>query len=390
MTMPSAVRQANEIRARHCLLMHHSMSRADLARELELTRATASSIVANLIEAGQVIEIAEDVPSKNTRTGRPSIQIALNPDHAMHLGAYIGADHLSLCAVDFAGRQRHFTEQRLNEDERNPEQITDSLARMVDDFASSVADPAILAGLNVAVPGIVTLDGTILRAPPLNWGRIPLQKILSERIDTVAIDMLLNDANAFAFAAQKQLENDSLSNAVFVLLEDGIGGCLLSDGHLVLGHEGLAGEIGHIPVGDKGFVNLSGIDGALENFFARRSVLARYGQRGGTADSLTEFLAHLDGGVPLAQEVLSECIGFFARGLAMATALLNPEAIIVGGRASLLVEHGIEDLQERLSRQLVTSTTCPQIILSDVGREGPAVGAALKQHEMAHGLPVPA
>lgn len=387
MTMPSAVRHANEARARNCLLANHTMSRADLARELDLTRATASSIVANLIAAGQVIEIAEDVSAREARTGRPSVQIALNPDHALYLGGYIGADHASLCAVDFVGGQRHFVEAELNSRNRTPEAAAGRLAELVHEFADGLPDPSIIAGLNIAVPGIVDRDGMVLRAPPLGWFEVPLQQILTRTVKTVPVGELLNDANAFAYAAQKDIGDLNLTDALFVLLEDGIGGCILSGGRILQGRDGLAGELGHILVGDKGFINLTGVDGALENFFARRAVLSRFRNRGGRAASLRDFLTLLDQGDVLAHEVLSECIGYFARGLAIATAMLNPQAVIIGGRACALVPHAQQDLQEKLARYLVASTSPPRLMLSNVGREGPAVGAALKLHDLAYFLP---
>lgn len=385
--MPSTVRHANEARARLCLLTQKTLSRADLARELGLTRATASSIVANLIDAGQVIEIINDTAEREARTGRPSIQLSLNPDHAFYLGAYIGADHASLCAVDFVGAPRHFAECHLGHDNRTPEAVAQQLAGLVDEFIATVPDPGIITGLNVAVPGIVDLEGTILRAPPLGWSDIALKQILTQTIRSVPVGELLNDANAFAYAAQKDIGDLNLSDALFVLLEDGIGGCILSGGRILQGRDGLAGELGHILVGEKGFINLTGIEGALENFFARRAVLARFQGRGGRAASLRDFLTQLDQGNPLAREVLSECIGYFARGLAIATAMLNPQAVVVGGRASSLLPFAEKELQDRLASHLVASTSAPDIILSAVGREGPAVGAALKLHDLAYSLP---
>ena len=55
------------------------MSRADLARALDITRSTASSIVANLVADGRVTELAAPDPEEAPqRTGRPGIRVALN------------------------------------------------------------------------------------------------------------------------------------------------------------------------------------------------------------------------------------------------------------------------------------------------------------------------
>lgn len=387
MSMPSAVRQTNETRVRHTLLTQGPMSRANLARELALTRATASNLVANLMAAGQIIELDEDEPQKQQRTGRPSTLVALNPDHALSLGAYIGADHVSLCAVDYAGQSRHFEEAELRAGQTSPAEVAGVLAALVADFVAQLPKGGALAGLNVAVPGIVTLDGEVLRAPPLGWGHVAFKQALEHHLAAVPVELLVNDANAFAYAAQRKLQSQALQNAVFVLIEDGIGGCLLSEGRLLQGHAGLAGEIGHIPMGAPGFINLSGTDSALESFFGRRAVLACFAAKGGKAESLSEFLNQIAQGDPLADTVLAECLGYFARGLAIAAALLNPEAIVIGGRASGLVRPVKDELERQLHQHLLPSTTKPALILSDVGREGPAVGAAYLQHARLHDMP---
>lgn len=152
MSMPSAVRQTNETRVRHALLAQGPMSRADLARELSLTRATASNLVANLMDASQVIELAEDAPQKQQRTGRPSTLVTLNPDHALSLGAYIGSDHVALCAVDYAGQTRHFEEAPIGEGQSAPEQMAETLAALVASFAATLPESKTLVSLNVAIP----------------------------------------------------------------------------------------------------------------------------------------------------------------------------------------------------------------------------------------------
>lgn len=76
-----------------------------------------------------------------------------------------------------------------------------------------------------------------------------------------------------------------------------------------------------------------------------------------------------------------EGVGYMARGLAIATAMLNPQAVIFGGRASPLFESAEADLRNQLSGLLVADTSPPAIVFSKVGREGPAIGAALTLHE---------
>lgn len=381
MATPTAVRQVNESRALARLLSNGPMSRADLARELDLTRSTASSIVASLLKAGKVLETDEPDEERANRTGRPAILLRMNADHALFLGADIGASYLRLCAVDFLGEMREFQEKRIEISSPDPEVLVGMLAEMVEDFAASLPDVSVIKGLNVSVPGVVNLTGDVLRAPPLGWKHVPLQRMLEERLKPLLVTRLLNDANAFAVAALERYGGQALNDAVFILLEDGVGGCIISDGRIIEGYQGFAGEIGHITIGGKGFCNLTGIEGALENFTARRAVLARFREQGGKADRLRDFQACLEEGDPVAKAVVREWAQYLGRGMAVLTTVLNPQTIILGGRVSLISPYGRSEYLSSLQSQLLPETSLPSIELSKVGPEGSAIGAALTLHK---------
>lgn len=388
--MPSAVRQVNEARARNSLLKNQVMSRADLARELGMTRATASSIVCSLIENGEVLEVPEVVDMALTRTGRPAVQLKLNADHAFFLGAYVSATRVYLCAVDFTGTKRHISEQKVQSGKTAPEEVAQVLAKMVNEYLNQGVDTNQIAGLAVSVPGVVEMGGNVLRAPPLGWNNVPLKEIFSQAIQCLNITLVLNDANAFAVVAENALSDDDRTDALFVLLEDGVGGCIVSDGRMLNGRDGIAGEFGHIPVGRGGFDNLTGIEGALENFVSRCAIIARYNSLGGKAKDFREFIDNLLNGDSKAAEVQSECIHYFSRGLSIASSLLNPRAFVIGGRASVVFHHTEKVLEVNLANQLIQGTAVPKILMSSVGPEGPAIGAALTLQKGAFALPADA
>lgn len=385
--MQSTVRKLNEARARNSLLRNRVMSRADLARDLHLTRATASSIVSALIDAGEVIERPDSSDQNANKTGRPAVQLRLNGEHAFFLGAYIGATRIYLCAVDFAGTSRHLSERDLTPEHLTPQGMVAQLAAMIDAFLADGVRADRIYGLAVAVPGVVDMQGNVLRAPPLGWVSVPLMRIIADALPSVPVVSVLNDASAFAIAAQDELDDEDLNDALFILLEDGIGGCIVSDGRTVNGRDGFAGEFGHIPVGKNGFFSLTGIEGALENFVSRGAVLARYRAVGGTAARFGDFLAHLSSGDARAMQVQSECIHYFARGLLIGASLLNPTAFVIGGRVSGLFHTAQDTIADILSAQLIQGTSVPKILMSSVTPEGPATGAALTLQKAVFAYP---
>ncbi|GAA4219211.1 putative NBD/HSP70 family sugar kinase [Sagittula marina] len=387
MSMPLAVRQMNEARVLARLLNVGPMSRADLARELDVTRSTAGSIVASLIEAGKVEEFdPKAVPGLNPgenhpiRTGRPAIQLRLIPDHALFLGAYIGARELRLCVVDFTGTVRHSFVERLPKVYPSPEDIAQRLADMVTTFVSTLPMPATVRGINVAVPGIVDFGGDILRAPSMNWRRTSFREMLQQRLTGICVHRLVNDANAFAMAEIQRLDAERSQEAVFLLLEDGVGGCVQSGGQLLEGTNGLAGEIGHMPVGDGGHCSHTGIAGAFENYVSRPAVLAHFSNLGGIGTTLGDYLDRLDAGDPLAQTVLDVWANDLSRGLAILTVLLNPERIVIGGRVAQLAKRAELQIATCLQQRLMAETPPPALLVPEAGEAGPEIGAALMLH----------
>ncbi len=376
MSMPNTVRKLNEARARQCLMKHRTLSRADLARELGLTRSTSSSIVSSLLTHGQILEQEESSPSREVRTGRPSISLTLNPDYAIFLGADIGASFIRLCAIDFEGNVRGLQAVRIDRDRTEPEILVEQLAQLVEDYCAGLPNPAIVKRLNVSVPGVVDFNGDVLRAPPLGWKRLALLELIQDRIKCVQTHRLLNDANAFS-AACRNLDNKSaLQNAVFLLIDEGVGGCVINNGEIIEGNQGFAGEIGHMPIGEGGFCNLTGIDGAFENFVARGAILERYQNLGGDAIQFDAFLDHLEAKDPLACDALSDWSYYMGKGLAVLTTLLDPEVIVVGGRIGDLLKYGLPKLQSDLASFLLDDTVSPRIEFAKIGPEGPALGAA--------------
>ncbi|SFC79934.1 ROK family transcriptional regulator [Tropicimonas isoalkanivorans] len=387
MATPTAVRQINEARALARLANQGPMSRADLARDLGLTRSTASSIVASLLEAGSVLETNEPDPDRANKTGRPAIFLRLNPDHAVFLGAELGARCVRLCALDFRGEMRELRERHVEISSPEPTVMVQMLAEMVDDFVASLTDRSVVRGMNVSVPGVVNLAGEVLRAPPLGWKHVPLKDMLSDRLAPLPVMTLMNDADAFAAAALEIHGGRSLRDAVLMLMEDGVGGCILSDGQILKGSQGFAGEIGHMPIGGTGFCNITGIDGAFENYTARRAILARFREQGGEADRLGDFLTRLQNGDTVALAVVQEWAAYLGKGMALLTTLLNPTSIILGGRVSLLFPYGQSECLASLQRRLLPETTLPSIELSKIGPEGTAIGAALMLHNETFALP---
>lgn len=141
-------------------------SRARVADETGLTRATVSSLVSQLIELGLVREAGEEKGSR--RVGRPSVTLELH-DRVVALGLEVNVDYLAFCVEGLTGtvwqERRVYVENRRSA----PGTVLNRLARHARSaFAFIEAEGLVPVGIDVAVPGIVSdRTGTLLRAPNL-------------------------------------------------------------------------------------------------------------------------------------------------------------------------------------------------------------------------------
>ena len=103
-------------------------------------------------------------------------------------------------------------------------------------------------GIGVGAPNANYYDGTIENAVNLSWGgskSIPFAKLLSDAVDGLPVS-LTNDANAAAVGEMTYGAARGMKNFIMMTLGTGVGSGIIINGELVYGHDGFAGELGHV------------------------------------------------------------------------------------------------------------------------------------------------
>ncbi|MBB3945370.1 putative NBD/HSP70 family sugar kinase [Rhizobium skierniewicense] len=379
MSMPRAVRHINEIRVLEVVFRAGKVSRANIARELGLTRSTASSLVAGLADEGLLLEDTSG-EDKGAGTGRPGTFLRLNPKHGLFLGADIGVGHITIIALDFAGSiiaNRNF---QFETDRKDFEKLTSQLARCVSKVVRSIGPGYILRGLSVIVPGVIDRSGTVLRAPFLGWRRVPLLERMSALLPEMPVVVAENDANAFALADGYRSQIDQNDTSIYILLDAGVGGAVVTSGQLLRGHDGYAGEFGHIILGEQGFVELATPSGSFESFVGHDAVLARHRHYGGTCKTVDALMKAAQNAEPAALKTIKDWSFYLGRGLALISSIFNPSRIVLGGRVAALYHLCVEHTQLNIRGNLLDDHPLPIVNLSRTGLEGPALGGASMLH----------
>src|SRR5918995_4592123 len=265
--LPEHARGHNRALVLQTLYHDGAMSRADLARETALTRVTISDLVAELISDGIVVEKGVREASG---PGKPAIlvDIARGGHHIIGLDLS-GPDALLGAVLTLDGDivSRREVPRPSSFDGDSAIQAVLELARQL---VAATTSP--ILGVGVGTPGVVTPDGTVLRAPNFGWTEVPLERLLHDELKLPVI--VANDANAAVLA--EYTFGGAPGDTVLIKVGRGVGSGVLSSGQPMLGSHYAAGEIGHVTVGtDGGPECVCGKVGCLEAWLSVPALSAR-------------------------------------------------------------------------------------------------------------------
>lgn len=366
----AGLRQRNMALVMQALAAGEKVTRAAVAAEVGLTRATVSTLVDELLAVGLVAEQGAQRPGT---VGRPGTVLALAETGPAGIGAEIGVDHLAACAVDLTGRVRVRADRPAANRGRPAAAVLAELAELT----AGVTAEAAAAGLHpvrttVAVPGLIGPDrGTVLRAPNLGWEDVPLAAAFGGGAAT-AVE---NEANLGALAELWLGGHDGrLTDFVHVSAEIGIGAALVVEGRLFRGARGFAGELGHVPVRPEGPRCSCGANGCLETYAGEEALLRAAGVRTGRGPALK---AAAVAGDPAALRALEEAGAALGIALSGAVNLLDPQAVVVGGPLADLAPWLLPGVRRELAARVTDRQWRAQdVLISRLGHDGVLRGAA--------------
>jgi N-acetylglucosamine repressor len=316
---------------------YQPISRADLARRMEVARAIVSPLVNELIEAGLIYE---GEPGTSRRGRKPTLlHVRAHDRLAVAIDVRRSETHVML--ADFSGEAVVAVEVLRTPDD--PDALVAELGARVRALLEENAATGSCQGIGLAVPGMVDhVTGRLMNAPALGWRDVDLRGAL-EAAAGVPVH-IERDAVACAYA-QIWLGRDSgeqLDSFAYVTISDGVGAGLVVNGRVVRGHRDAAGEFGHIPLALEGPACMCGSRGCWEAYTCNPAIVARYlgvelATRGSYAEvakaglTVTDVIARARGGEAAARAALETTGRFIGLGLAAIVNAINPGRIIVGG-----------------------------------------------------------
>ena len=223
-----------------------------------------------------------------------------------------------------------------------------------------------MKGIGVGAPNGNFYTGTIEYAPNLPWkGIIPLAKLIENKFRLPVT--LTNDANAAAIGEMMYGAAKGMKDFIMITLGTGVGSGIVANGHLIYGHDGFAGELGHTIVIPDGRLHPgTGKKGSLESYCSAtgvRSTTVEILQNSDRPsllrkvpieklDSKMVYEAAIEG-----DELARYIFDFTGRilGLALANAVMfsSPEAIVLFGGLTKAGDLILKPTREHMEANLI-------------------------------------
>jgi len=329
-------REINRQIALNLIRTHQPISRADLARLMNVRRGVASLLVSELLSESLIFEGAL---GEAVGRGRRPTFLYIDSRQRCVVGVDIRASRTYILVTDLMGKQLGVVSSfQTNKDVTV---LTQELTRRI---KQTLADKEIgsCAGIGVVVPGMVDPAlGRVLHAPTLGWRDVTLRDPLASALGIPV--QIENSGKACALAQLWTTRGDMIAsaNSVFVSISDGVGTGVVVNGELLRGRHNTAGEFGHVPLSIDGPRCSCGATGCWESYVSNLATLSRYfghdlaeaRPRDAETASFTveDLIARARAGDAKALAAINSTARYLGLGLASIINSLDPSRIYIGG-----------------------------------------------------------
>ncbi|BDI23478.1 ROK family transcriptional regulator [Herbiconiux sp. L3-i23] len=344
-------------------------SRSRLAQLMSLNKSTIGALTKELLDLGLV---EERVPNSNAQAGRPSRVVAPNKRVvAIAVNPEVGA--VAIGIVTLGGEVIRRVRYSLPPT-RSAEHAVELSGAFIDGMRSELDRDYLVAGIGVAVPGMVHgPDGSVTFAPHVSWAR-PIAGRLHEITGyPVLAD---NDARLGSLAERQFGVGRGIDDLIYLHGgANGISGGIIAGGAAVSGFSGYAGAFGHVRTNQGDGTDSAGMSGTLEAEVTRSALLEVLDLHEAGPDELESAL--LGSTDPRVRRVVEVQLDRLAVALSNAVNILNTRLIVLGGFLASLFAAAPEHLHNALAaKSLQGAFRGVEIKASALGFDMLLIGAA--------------
>jgi glucokinase len=279
--------------------------------------------------------------------------------------------------------------------EEGPEAVINRMVGAIEEVA-----PTQREGLRIGIASPGPLDpfrGIILSTANLpGWESIPLAEQISTRMHCPVV--INNDANLAALGEWKHGAGRGVNDLIYLTISTGIGGGVITQGRMLLGARGLAGELGHMRVTQDGPMCGCGQRGHIEAIASGTSIarIVRNRINAGEASILTDMIEDLEElesvnigiaaqeGDALAISAIENAGKAIGSHIASLVHAFNPDRIIIGGGVSQLGDLLFTPIRKTLTEEIIHPAYLQdlKVVPAELGDDAGLIGAMVlaRQH----------
>ena len=360
---------------------HAPCSRSEIAGATGLTKATVSSLVAELIDR----RLVHETGTGGTRLGRPATALEAVGGQHVAAGLLVSGDQLTVVAVDLAGTTLLSWRRAYGGPATPGGRPADEVAALVRKVVTALRRRGkTLRAVSAAAPGVPDPQGTIRFPGHLGWPDLPLGDLLRQTLRRRPVDILVDSEAALTALAEQRRSAAPAGDMVCLVGGVTIEAGIVAGGRVVRGAHGLAGRIGHLTLDPAGPACGCGRRGCLEAY-AGLPALIRAALPDTRADDVTGDLlpdlqrlaALAEAGDPACRGALAEAGRRLGQAAAVLAEVLDPATVILGGRFGPLGPWLTPAAEaEAHARTRGGTVAPPRIVASGLDPEAAAAGGA--------------
>lgn len=372
----SLIRRLNRSAILDLIREHSPISRSEIAHQLNTSMPTVMRVV-NALHAEDLVRWSGDSQSTG---GRPGNLLEFNADGYAVLGLDLGGSKMFGTVANLGGNiQSEIYRQWEGHDQ---EHTLEQVCQLISDLLAQPRPPLQqIRGIGVGAPGVTLYDrGVVTWAPSLGWRDLPLRNILQERFNLPVVvenDVNLAALGEYGFGAARQA-----SSAACIAIGTGIGAGIVIDRRIHRGFNQSAGEVGYLPPDVSYLGRCYESFGALESIASGSGVERRARQvlqaqnlpipeQGPSAEDVFKAARH---GEAWARQVVAETVDYLAFAVAVISAVLDPQVIVLGGGVARSADLLIEPILSRLDGVIPVR---PNLVASNLGARAAVLGAIM-------------
>lgn len=220
-----------------------SISQTDIIAETGLLGAAVSTIVSQLLSWGIVVEGAA---VSTGHRGRPRRLLSLSRTFAAAVGVEISSESVDVRVADPRGEVIASSHLAHVSTDISPREFSRTVFDAVATTAPSVVSGGRPLSVAIAVPGLAADGVTTSRSR--GWFTEPVSDLFAAAPSYAAVGCVVNDGDAAAMAEYTNGTASQYRHIAILHGSDGLAGGIINDGRPLLGYEGAASSLGHIPI----------------------------------------------------------------------------------------------------------------------------------------------